>query len=171
MRDLIVITPGSSQKRKVGLDPVTRLKFSGLHTGGTGLQPFLTRGLSSKLALLSLEDLQISRGPLLSLAGVLAPGQSGAKKQCKQHKAQIQIPTRSTSVSSVPPVFPARVLIQRLVVEDHPAGYTEHKGRSERGSTGPGGTAGYSLIKVMHRICILKAKGDQESLFLCKWTI
>lgn len=166
-----MITPGSSQKRKVGLDPVTRLKFSGLHTGGTGLQPFLTRGLSSKLALLSLEDRQISRGPLLSLAGVLAPGQSGAKKQCKQHKAQIQIPTRSTSVSSVPPVFPAQVLMQRLVVEDHPGGYTEHKGRSERGSTGPGGTAGYSLIKVMHRICILKAKGDQESLFLCKWTI
>ena len=30
-----MITPGSSQKRKVGLDPVTRLKFSGLHTGGT----------------------------------------------------------------------------------------------------------------------------------------
>lgn len=71
-------------------------------------------------------------------------------------------------MSSAAPVFPAWVLMQRLVVEDHPGGCAEHKGRSGRGSTGSGGTAGYSLIKVMHRICVLKAKGDQESLFLCK---
>lgn len=169
MRDLIVITPGSSQKRKVRLDPVTRLKFSGLHTGGTTTfcysGPLLKAGppFSGGLA-----DKQ--RAPPEPRWG-LSTWPEWGKKQCKQHKAQIQIPTRSTSVSSVPPVFPAWVLMQRLVVEDHPGGYTEHKGRSERGSTGPGGTAGYSLIKVMHRICILKAKGDQESLFLCKWTI
>lgn len=50
-------------------------------------------------------------------------------------------------------------------------GLRRAQGKVRGGSTGPGGTAGYSLIKVMHKICILKAKGDQESLFLCKWTI
>lgn len=54
------------------------------------------------------------------------------KEQWKQRKAQIQIPTRSTSVSSVPPVFPARVLMQRLVAEDHP-GVTQSTREGQRG--------------------------------------
>lgn len=49
----MVITPGSTQKRQVRLDPVTRRKVSGLHAGE--LQPSVTQALSSKLALLFLE--------------------------------------------------------------------------------------------------------------------
>lgn len=53
VRDRTVITPGSTQKRQVRLDPVTRRKVSGLHAGE--LQPSVTQALSSKLALLFLE--------------------------------------------------------------------------------------------------------------------
>lgn len=97
-----MITPGGSQKRKVKSDQVKRLRSS-LDFTQWGLQPFATQALCSKLALLSLEDRQISRGSFVCLAGVSAPGRSGTKNGAKQHKAQIQIPTHSTSVSSVPP--------------------------------------------------------------------
>lgn len=99
-----------------------------------GLQPFATQALCSKLTLLPLEDRQISKGPLPEPPRWgLSTWPERDKEQCKQHEAQIQ--TQSG-------VFPAWVLMQRLVVEDHPRGYRQLKGRSGRGSTGPGGRAG-----------------------------
>lgn len=117
----MVITPGSIQKRKVKSNPLLDLH--------RGTVPFCYVG----------PLLVHTQPPRWGLS--IWPEQD--KEQYKQNTAQISDSDskHSTPVNSSPLVQPPHV-VQRLAAKDCIGGYNEPKGRSDRGSTGSGGTAG-----------------------------
>lgn len=142
--------------------------FEVLWTSHGGMATFHYSGLCSKQNLLSLEDRQTSRGPLLSLlAGVSVPGQSWTKNSANNtwHRFRFQHTAR---LWALVPQAPWPGPDAKAGSGGPPWSLLRAQGRSGKSSTGPGGTAGWPLSNWCPWLVFWKQQADLESLLFCK---